>query len=192
MKYNFDFPTERRNTGSLKWDVLPEELPMWVADMDFETAPLVKSAVCEIAERGIYGYSITGDEYFSAASDFYEAISGYRFSPQDMVYTSGVVAAISSMVRKLTTPAEKVLIQAPVYNIFYNSILNNGRVVLSSDLIYEDGVYSIDFSDLEEKLSDKQTITRWEEFGRARSFPVSVSFAINTVLRSYPTKYIPR
>ena len=157
MKYNFDLPTERRNTGSLKWDVLPSELPMWVADMDFETAPLVKRAVMNVAEHGIYGYSITPDEYFVRAADFFERISGYRFSPDDMIHTSGVVAAISSMVRKLTTPAEKVLIQAPVYNIFYNSILNNGRVVISSDLVYEDGEYRMDFDDLERKLSDKQT-----------------------------------
>ena len=157
MKYNFDNPTERRNTGSLKWDVLPSELPMWVADMDFETAPLVKAAIKSVAERGIYGYSIIPDEYFSAASDFWHGLTGYRFSPSDMVYTSGVVAAISSMVRKLTTPAEKVLVQAPVYNIFYNSILNNGRVAVSSDLVYEDGEYRMDFSDLEVKLSDPQT-----------------------------------
>ncbi len=157
MKFNFDLPTERRNTGSLKWDVSDKELPMWVADMDFESAPAVKSAVVAVAERGIYGYSITSDEYFLSASEFFEKISGYRFAPEDMVYTSGVVAAISSMVRKLTTPAEKVLIQAPVYNIFYNSILNNGRVVVSSDLIYKDGEYTMNFADLEEKLSDKQT-----------------------------------
>ena len=157
MKYNFDLPTERRNTGSLKWDVLPGELPMWVADMDFESAPSVKAAIKTVADRGIYGYSIIPDEYFTSASDFWYKLSGYRFSAGDMVYTSGVVAAISSMVRKLTTPAEKVLIQAPVYNIFYNSVLNNGRNVVSSDLIYENGAYRMDFSDLENKLSDPQT-----------------------------------
>ena len=157
MKYNFDLETERRATGSLKWDVLPSELPMWVADMDFETAPAVKRAIVEIAERGIYGYSITDDGLFESASDFFYERTGYRHAPSDMIYSSGVVAAISSMVRKLTTPAEKVLIMAPVYNIFYNSILNNGRVAVSSDLLYEDGKYAIDFYDLEKKLSDPQT-----------------------------------
>jgi cystathionine beta-lyase len=157
MKYDFDKPTERRNTGSLKWDVNDGELPMWVADMDFETAPAVKEAVVKIAERGIYGYSIVPDEYFESIADFWQKRHGYRFNPKDMVYSSGIVAAISSMVRKLTTPAENVLIQSPVYNIFYNSILNNGRNVISNELIYEDGEYRMNFDDLEEKLKNPET-----------------------------------
>lgn len=157
MKYDFDKPTERRNTGSLKWDVNDGELPMWVADMDFETAPAVKEAVVKIAERGIYGYSIVPDEYFESIADFWEKRHGYRFNPKDMVYSNGIVAAISSMVRKLTTPAENVLIQSPVYNIFYNSILNNGRNIISNELIYEGGEYRMNFDDLEEKLKNPQT-----------------------------------
>ena len=157
MKYNFDKPTERRNTGSLKWEVSDGELPMWVADMDFETAPEVKAAVVRVAERGIYGYSILPDEYFESISDFWAERHGFRPNPSWMVFSTGVVAAISSMVRKLTTPAEKVLIQPPVYNIFYNSILNNGRNIVTNDLVYENGEYRMDFVDLEEKLSDPQT-----------------------------------
>ena len=157
MKFDFDKITNRRNTGSLKWDVSDGELPMWVADMDFETAPAVKDAVMRIAERGIFGYSTVPDEYFNSISDFFYARHGFRFAPEWMVYSNGIVAAISSMVRKLTTPAENVLIQAPVYNIFYNSIVNNGRNIISSDLIYDNGEYRIDFSDLEEKLRNPQT-----------------------------------
>ena len=157
MKYNFDTPTNRRNTGSLKWDVKEHELPMWVADMDFETAPEVKEELIKTAEHGIFGYSVTPDEYFSSLADFWEKRHGYRPNPSMMVYCSGVVAAISSMVRKLTTPAEKVLIQPPVYNIFYNCIQNNGRVVLENQLKCERGIYSMDFEDLEKKLSDPQT-----------------------------------
>ncbi len=157
MKYDFDKPTDRRNTNSLKWDVAENELPMWVADMDFETLPEVREAVTQVAERGIYGYSIVPDEYFESIADFWERRHGYRFSPSDMVYSNGIVAALSSMVRKLTTPAENVLIQPPVFNLFYNCILNNGRRVLENQLIYENGKYRMDFSDLEEKLSDPQT-----------------------------------
>lgn len=158
MKYNFDKPTERRGTYSLKWDEAKEnELPMWVADMDFETAPEVKAAVESVAKGGIYGYSITPDEYFEAISDFWSDNYGYRMQKENICFCTGVVAAISSLVRKLTSPAENVLIQAPVYNIFYNCILNNGRNVISSDLVYENGEYAINFSDLEEKLADKQT-----------------------------------
>ena len=156
-KYSFDALTDRRGSGSYKWDVGEGELPMWVADMDFEVPPAVKAAIVKRAEHGIYGYSVTPGEYFTALSDFRYRRWGYRFPTEWMVYVNGVVAAISSLVRKLTTPGENVLIQAPVYNIFYNSIINNGRQVLSSDLVYEDGKYSINFSDLEEKLSKGQT-----------------------------------
>jgi cystathionine beta-lyase len=158
MKYNFDKETERRGTYSLKWDeALPLELPMWVADMDFETAPSVKAAVKAVANHGVYGYSVTPCEYFSAISDFWYDNYSYRMETGNIAFSTGVVAALSSLVRKLSTPAENVLIQAPVYNIFYNSILNNGRNVISSDLVYKNEEYSIDFADLEEKLSDKQT-----------------------------------
>ena len=158
MNYDFDKITNRRGTNSLKWDEAEEnELPMWVADMDFETAPAVKRAVMKTAESGIYGYSTIPNEYFEAISDFFFDNYRYRMNPENIAFSTGVVAALSSLVRKLTTAAENVLIQAPVYNIFYNSILNNGRNVVSSDLIYENGEYRIDFSDLEKKLSDKQT-----------------------------------
>ena len=154
MKFDFDKPTERRGTNSVKWDVKSDELPMWIADMDFETAPAVKRAVVDIANHGIYGYSTMPSEFFSALSEFRKRRHGHNFLPEEAVFSTGVVAALSSLVRKLTTPAENVLIQAPVYNIFYNSILNNGRRVISSDLVWRDGEYSIDFSDLEEKLAD--------------------------------------
>lgn len=157
MKYNFDKPTDRRGTPSLKWNVRDGELPMWVADMDFETSPAVRAAICKTAEHGIFGYSDLPDEYFESVSSFWHRRFGYRFDTSEMIFVTGVVAAISSIVRKLTTPGEKVLIQAPVYNIFYNSILNNGRFAVSSDLVYEGGEYSVDFSDLEDKLADPQT-----------------------------------
>ncbi len=153
MKIDFDRLTERRGTLSYKWDVKCDELPMWVADMDFEAPEPVKREICAIAEHGIYGYSTTPNEYFDAVRDFSLRRHGVAYSTSDMIYSSGVVAALSSMVRRFSLPAEYVLIQAPVYNIFYNSIVNNGRRVLSSDLVYSDGGYSIDFSDLERKMS---------------------------------------
>ncbi len=155
--YNFDNVTDRFGTLSYKWDVKEGELPMWVADMDFPVAEPIMTAICKRAQHGIFGYTYTPEEYFESVSGFYERNHNFKIPTEYMVYSNGVVAAISSMVRKLTTPAEKVLIQAPVYNIFYNSILNNGRVVLSSDLVYENGEYHIDFADLEEKMADKQT-----------------------------------
>ena len=156
-KYDFDKLTDRRKFDTLKWDMPEGTLPMWVADMDFECAPAIREAIKARAAHGIFGYSDVPKEYFESVADFFERLTGYRHDPEDMIFSTGVVAIISSCVRKLTTPAEKVLIQAPVYNIFYNSILNNGRVVVSSDLVYENGEYHIDFADLEEKMSDPQT-----------------------------------
>ena len=155
--FDFDKITDRAATLSYKWDVKDGELPMWVADMDFEVAPPIRRAIVDRAEHGIFGYTAIPDAFFEAVSSYWGRRHGYRIPTEHMIYSNGVVAAISSIVRKLTTPAENVLIQAPVYNIFYNSILNNGRQVLSSDLVYERGEYSIDFADLEAKLALPQT-----------------------------------
>ena len=157
MTYDFDTPTERRNTNSLKWDVAQGELPMWVADMDFQTAPEIREAIMKRAEHGIFGYSVIPDAWYEAYIQWWKMRHGYTMERDWLIFCTGVVPAISSIVRKLTTPAEKVLIQTPVYNIFFNSILNNGRQVLESPLRYDGKEYRNDFADLEEKLFDPQT-----------------------------------
>ena len=153
----FDEITNRLNTNSIKWSGDENELPMWVADMDFEAPEEVSNALIERAAHKIYGYC-------DIPSDWNEAIVNWRLKrynheidKDDLLYCTSVIASISSTVRKITSPGENIVIQTPVYNIFYNCILNNGRNVLESPLVYEDGVYSIDFKDLEEKLSNKQT-----------------------------------
>lgn len=155
--YDFDKLTDRMGSDCCKWDVKPGELPMWIADMDFEAPYPVKRELLKVAEHGIYGYAYAPDEYFRSVCDFRKRRHGQSFLPSQAVFATSVVASISSGVRKLTTPAENVLIQAPVYNVFYNSILNSGRNVLSSDLVYENGEYSIDFADLEAKLENPET-----------------------------------
>ncbi|MDC7240386.1 MAG: pyridoxal phosphate-dependent aminotransferase [Spirochaetales bacterium] len=157
MSYDFDTPVDRRDTGSYKWDVEQRELPLWVADMDFRTAPSVLDALMKRVEHGIFGYSSVTDDWYDAYRGWWKNRHSFEMSREWLIFSTGVVPAISSIVRKLTTPAEKVLIQSPVYNIFYNSILNNGRQVLESPLVYDEGEYSIDFDDLEAKLSDPQT-----------------------------------
>ena len=97
-KYNFDTAPDRRGTYSLKWDCADGVISMGIADMDFETAPQIKAAVIKRAEHGVFGYSVTPDEYFIAIRDFFERRHGYRFDTADMIYSSGVVAAISSAV----------------------------------------------------------------------------------------------
>ena len=155
--YDFDSLNDRRNTYSLKWDVAENELPMWVADMDFRTAPEITEAIEKRAAHGIFGYSVIPDEWFDAYIGWWKEHHGLSINKDELIFCTGVVPAISSMVRKLTTPAEKVVVMTPVYNIFFNSVLNNGRQVLESQLKYENGEYRIDFDDLEKKLSDPQT-----------------------------------
>lgn len=157
MEWDFDRIVDRRNTGSLKWDVADGELPMWVADMDFPTAPAVREAIRARAEHGIFGYSIVPDAWYEAYISWWRDRHGFAMERDWLIFCTGVVPAISSMVRKLTTPAEKVLLMTPVYNIFFNSILNNGRQVLESRLLYDGAEYHIDFEDLERKLADPQT-----------------------------------
>lgn len=157
MKYDFDTPVSRRNTGSLKWDVGEKELPMWVADMDFQTAPEIQDAILQRANHGVFGYSVIPDEWYQSYMDWWKIRHNFSMEKDWMIFCTGVVPAISSIVRKITTPAEKVVIQTPVYNIFFNSIENNGRQVLENSLKYDGKTYEIDFEDLEQKLSDPQT-----------------------------------
>lgn len=157
MPYSFDEPVNRRNTHSLKWDVKEQELPMWVADMDFQTAPEIQEAIRERAAHGVFGYSIVPEEWYQAYMGWWEKRHHFSMEKEWLVFCTGVVPAISSMVRKLTTAGENVLVQTPVYNIFFNSIVNNGRNIAESPLRYDGNTYQIDFEDLERKLSDPQT-----------------------------------
>ncbi|MCK9170541.1 MAG: pyridoxal phosphate-dependent aminotransferase [Treponema sp.] len=157
MPYDFDTPVNRQDTGSLKWNAGNGELPMWVADMDFPAAPEIRSAVMRRAEHGVFGYSVVTDEWYDAVTGWWKKRHGFAMQKEWLVYCTGVVPAISSIVRKLTTPDEKVLVQTPVYNIFFNSIINNGRRISDSPLLYDGTGYSVDFTDLEKKLSDPQT-----------------------------------
>ncbi len=155
--YDFDQVIDRRNTGSYKWDIREGELAMWVADMDFQAAPEIRKAMLERIEHGVFGYSVIPKEWNAAYVDWWERRHHFTMEADWLVFCTGVVPALSSCVRKLTTPAENVLIMTPVYNIFFNSILNNGRNVLETRLVYEDGAYHIDFDDLEAKLKNSQT-----------------------------------
>ena len=155
--FNFDKEVNRRNTNSEKWNVADNELPMWVADMDFEAAPVIRKALDARFKHGIFGYTGITDKWYEAYIGWWKHRHGFTMERDWLIFTTGVVPAISSMVRKLTTPAEKVLIQTPVYNIFFNSILNNGRVVLESPLVLKNNRYEMDFEQLEKDLSDTQT-----------------------------------
>ena len=135
--YDFSKMTNRFNTNSYKWDVKENELPMWVADMDFETAPAIIDALHKRVDHKIFGYNTVPDDYFEAYQNWWARRHHFHMEKDWMMFVTGVVPAISSVVRKVTTVGENVLIMSPVYNIFYNSILNNGRHVLSSNLVFD-------------------------------------------------------
>lgn len=159
MKYDFDTAINRKDTGSVKWDFAGDAIPMWVADMDFETFPGVKKAVMDRAAHGIYGYTHETEAWKNAYVYWWKTRHGFEVDGRWLVFVTGIVPAISSAVRKLTTPGENVLIQTPVYPVFFNSIINNGRQVLENKLVYDrdSGSFSIDWDDLERKLGDPQT-----------------------------------
>ncbi|MQS76364.1 MalY/PatB family protein [Companilactobacillus halodurans] len=159
MDYDFETLNKKRDGNSAKWDVKKGELPMTIADMDFKTAPEIVQALQDKIAMGLFGYEEIPPEYFQAVADWYQKEHQVRLKEEWMIFATGVVPAISSAVRRLTSLGDNVLVQAPVYNIFYNSIVNSGRHVVSNDLVYDKKLrqYAIDFSDLEKKLRDPLT-----------------------------------
>ncbi|QOS39068.1 pyridoxal phosphate-dependent aminotransferase [Treponema rectale] len=156
-KYNFDELTNRRNTNSVKWNVEEDKLPMWIADMDFKTAPEIKAALETRVASGIYGYTEPGDDWYEAYINFFEERHHFMIAKDWLVFSTGVVPTISSTVRKLTSVGDNVVVLSPVYNIFYNSIINNQRNILQVPLLYKENEYSIDWENLEIALKDKKT-----------------------------------
>lgn len=156
MKCNFDEIIPRRGTNSYKWDTTKEEnvLPMWVADMDFRAAPVIVEALRRRVEHGIFGYVSVPDTYYEAIINWFDRRHAWQIEKEWIIYTTGVVPALSAIIKALTSPQDKVLVQTPVYNCFFSSIRNNGCEVITNPLIYRDGTYQIDFSDLEKKSAD--------------------------------------
>ena len=157
MKYNFDELTDRSNESSIKWKVKDGELPMWVADMDFKSPPEVVDAFKERIEKGTYGYTYIDDEWYESYIHHFKTRFNFEIKKDWLVFSTGVIATISSAVRRLSEVANNVVLLTPIYNSFFNSIVNNGRHPLTSDMIYKDGKYEIDFEDLEKKLALDET-----------------------------------
>lgn len=152
-KYDFESITDRNNTNCLKWDLFNDDLPMWVADMDFKVAPQIQDAILKRANHPVYGYTIVSDDLFDAYINWWDSRYDLKMSKEDMAYSIGVMPSISSMIRCLTEENDEILIQTPVYHVFFYVIEDNNRKVLENQLIYENGEYRIDFDDLDEKLS---------------------------------------
>jgi cystathionine beta-lyase len=157
--YDFDTVIDRKNTNSLKWDFAVERgrpadvLPLWVADMDFPAPQPVLDALRTAVDHGIFGYSDTKEDYYRAVSGWFRDRFGWETKPEWLVKTPGVVFALAMAVRALTKPGDAVLIQPPVYYPFFSVVRDNDRKLVESPLVYENGRYSIDFTDFEEKIT---------------------------------------
>lgn len=158
MRYNFDEIVQRRGTNSYKWDSADDAdvLPMWVADMDFRTAPAIIEALQQRVAHGIFGYTRVPDAYYEAVINWFGRRHNWNIQKDWMIYTSGVVPAISAVIKALTQPGDKVLVQTPVYNCFFSSIRNNGCEIVSNPLVYKENTYVIDYEDLERKVADEK------------------------------------
>lgn len=156
MKYDFDEVISRRGTLSYKWDSATdaEVLPLWVADMDFRTSPAIIEALQRRVVHGIFGYTRVPDAYYQAVTNWFARRHGWNIQREWMIYTSGVVPAVSAVIKALTVPGDKVLVQTPVYNCFFSSIRNNGCTLAASPLLRIGNTWQMDFEDLERKASD--------------------------------------
>ena len=159
MKYDFDKVTPRCGTNSYKWDSTDDKevLPMWVADMDFPTAPCIIHALEKRVEHGIFGYTRVPEEYYDAVISWFSRRHHWKPRREWFIYTSGVVPALSAVIKALTNVGDKVLTLTPVYNCFFSSIRNNGCELDSCALRYEDNTFSIDYEDLERRAADPKT-----------------------------------
>lgn len=155
MKYDFDKTIDRRATNSYKWDSAPEGvLPMWVADMDFRTASAIIDALQKRVAHGIFGYTRVPDAYYDAVTSWFSRRHGWDIDREWIIYTSGVVPAVSAVIKALTVPGDKVIVQTPVYNCFFSSIRNNGCEIVSNPLRRTADTYEMDFAALERCAAD--------------------------------------
>ena len=159
MYGNFDEVIRRRGTGSYKWDTPKGDdvLPMWVADMDFPVAPCIQQAIEKRVAHGVFGYTLVGDDYYKAVINWFRTRHKWTIKRDWIVYTSGVVPAISCCLRAMCMNGENVLVQTPVFNCFFSSIRNQGCQIVENELVREGNTYRIDFDDFERKCADEKT-----------------------------------
>lgn len=157
MKYNFDSINNRVGTNSVKWDIHPDVIPLWVADMDFQVLPELKEALSKRVDEGIFGYTMVPESYYEAIINWFDRRHHWHIDRSWILYTSGVIPAMAAALKAFTLPGEKVLIQTPVYNCFFSSIANCGCEPVENELVREGNTYRIDFADFENKCADPKT-----------------------------------
>ena len=158
-EYDFDELVERRGTGCVKWDEMPlsDVIPLWVADMDFKAAPAIQEAIRKRAEHGVFGYTVVGDDYYEAIISWFQRRHEWTIHREEILYTTGVVPAMSVAIKALTKPDDKVLILSPDYNCFFSSIRNNECKVLETILQRTGDTFEVDWADFEAKCADEKT-----------------------------------
>lgn len=161
--YNFDKMIKRDQTNSVKYDLRKlyfkkeDVIPMWVADMDFETPKFIRDAVEKRATHPIYGYSIKPDSYYQSIINWLNTRHQWDIKKGDISFSPGVVPGFTLAIMAYSKPGDKVVVQPPVYFPFFQAVTDNGRELLHNQLIEKDNYYTIDFEDLEAKLSDPKT-----------------------------------
>lgn len=157
--FDFDTVINRRGTNSYKWDIVKEEdvIPLWVADMDFKAAPAILEVLKKRVEHGVFGYTLVPDSYYEAIINWFARRHNWQIDRSWIIYTTGVVPAVSCAIKALTLPGEKVLIQTPDYNCFFSSIKNNGCEVAENELVRRGDSYEVDFEDFERQCADEKT-----------------------------------
>ena len=156
--FGFDEVTPRRGTNSVKWDTPADEgvLPMWIADMDFKAAPVIREALQRRLDHGVFGYTKVPQTYYDAVTNWFSRRHGWNIDPDSILYTIGVVPALSTIIKAVTRPGDKVLVQTPVYNCFFSSIRNNDCIIEELPLVCSDNGYTVDFEAFERAAADPQ------------------------------------
>ncbi len=157
----FDDIIPRRGTGCVKWDECSdaEVLPLWVADMDFAVAPCIQHAIRKRAEHPVFGYTKVSEDYYNAVINWFGNRHGWTIKRDSILYTIGVVPAISCCLQAITLPGQRVLISTPVYNCFFSSVCNSGCQIAENPLRRRsDGYYEFDFDDFERQCADEKTV----------------------------------
>jgi cystathionine beta-lyase len=161
MSYDFDKCIERRGTGCVKWDEMPspDVIPLWVADMDFAVAPAIQEAIRQRAQHPVFGYTYVQENYYEAVISWFERRHNWKIEREWMLYTTGVVPAMSVAIKALTMPGERVLILSPDYNCFFSSVRNNGCEVAESVLRFSlnANCFEVDWQDFERQCADDKT-----------------------------------
>lgn len=156
--YDFESGVERRGTNCVKWDVpfvTEDVLPMWIADMDFRIAPAITESLQKTAGQGAFGYQFLSEHYYQSVMDWMERRHGYKLEREEICFVPNVVMGLAYAVQTIADPGDEIIVQTPAYGPFFGVVKDNGCKVVESRLKNEDGYYTMDLEDLENKITDR-------------------------------------